>query len=125
VFAGTSDTTATVREESEDQQQPEYKVSADTAAVCTGKLEVLNLVLQSHLTLRRSGIISVIKSRRVRWVGEEVRIVFKVLVRKPEGKKPLRRPRNRCKDKFFDIATMLIYCPHCIRNSIKLHIRWN
>jgi hypothetical protein len=53
VFVGASDTIATVREESEDQQQPEYEVSADTAAVCTGKLEVLNLVLQPHLVIRR------------------------------------------------------------------------
>lgn len=54
VFAGGSDTTAPVREESEDQQQPEYKVSADTATVCTGKLDVLNLVLQPHLTIKTS-----------------------------------------------------------------------
>ena len=44
-----------------------------------------------------------IKSRRMRWAGhvtrmEEVRGVHKVLVRKPEGKTPLGRPRRRWED---------------------------
>jgi len=93
-LAGASDTTATVREESEDQQQPEYKVSADTATVCTGKLEVLSVVLQPHLTIERPVNISVIKSGRVKWLEKEVKIMFKVLVRKWEGKRHLARPRN-------------------------------
>jgi hypothetical protein len=44
-----------------------------------------------------------IKSRRMRWarhvarMGEE-RKVYKVLVGKPEGKRPLGRPRRRCED---------------------------
>jgi len=116
-LAGASDTTATIREESEDQQQPEYKVSADTATVCTGKL----VVLQPHLTIERSVTISVIKSRRVKWVGKEVNIVFKVLVRKREGKRHLGRPRNTWKVMFYDIGTLLIYCPHCILNSQTLN----
>ena len=42
----------------------------------------------------------VIKSRRMRWVGHVARIgeergVYSVLVGKPEGRKPLRRPRRR------------------------------
>jgi hypothetical protein len=42
------------------------------------------------------------KSRRMRWAGhvarmEEERKVYKVLVGKPEGKRPLGRPRRRCK----------------------------
>jgi hypothetical protein len=37
VSAGASDTPATVREESEDKQQPEHKVSADTAALWAGQ----------------------------------------------------------------------------------------
>jgi hypothetical protein len=73
-LAGVSDTTATVREESEDQQQPEYKVSADTATVCTGKLEVLNVVLQPHLTIERPVTISVVKSRRVKWVKKRSKL---------------------------------------------------
>ena len=45
-------------------------------------------------------IVRVIKSRRMRWVGhvtrmEEGRGVHKVLVGKPEGKRPLGRPRHR------------------------------
>jgi hypothetical protein len=42
----------------------------------------------------------VIKSRRMRWAGHvarmgEVRGVYRVLVGRPEGKRPLRRPRRR------------------------------
>ena len=48
-------------------------------------------------------IVWVIKSKRMRWAGhvarmEECRGVHKVLVGKPEGKKPLRRPRRRWED---------------------------
>ena len=44
-----------------------------------------------------------LKSRRMRWVGhvartEEGRGVHKVLVGKPEGKRPLGRPRRRGED---------------------------
>jgi hypothetical protein len=45
-------------------------------------------------------IIRQIKSRRMRWAGHvarmrEERKVYKVLVGKPEGKRPLGRPRRR------------------------------
>ena len=48
-------------------------------------------------------IVQVIKSRRMRWAGhvarmEEGRGVYKVLVGKPEGKRPLGRPRRRWED---------------------------
>ena len=48
-------------------------------------------------------ILCVIKSRRMRWVGyvarmEEGRGVHKILVGKPDGKKPLGRPRRRWED---------------------------
>ena len=48
-------------------------------------------------------IVRVIKSRRLRWAGhvarmEEGRGVHKVLVGKPEGKRPLGRPRCRWED---------------------------
>ena len=48
-------------------------------------------------------IVRVIKSRRMRWAGhvasmEEGRGVHKVLVGKPEGKRPLGRPRRRWED---------------------------
>jgi hypothetical protein len=44
--------------------------------------------------------VRVIKSRMMIWVGNtahmgEMKNVYKVLVRKPEGKRPLRRPRHR------------------------------
>jgi hypothetical protein len=48
-------------------------------------------------------IVRVIKSKRMRWAGhvacmEEGRGVYRVLVRRPEGKRPLGRPRCRCHD---------------------------
>ena len=48
-------------------------------------------------------IVRVIKSRRMRWTGHvacmgEGRGVYRVLVGKPEGKRPLGRPRRRWED---------------------------
>src|SRR5215475_13020967 len=48
-------------------------------------------------------IVSVVKSRRMRWVGHVARMgedrgVHRVLVGRPEGKRPLERPRSRCED---------------------------
>ena len=48
-------------------------------------------------------IVRVIKSRRMRWAGhvarmDEERGVYRVLVEKPEGKRPLGRPRRRWVD---------------------------
>ena len=44
-------------------------------------------------------IVRVVKSRRMRWTGHVVRMggrgVYRVLVGKPEGKRPLGRPRCR------------------------------
>jgi len=45
----------------------------------------------------------VIKSIRMRWAGhvariDEMRDVYRVLVGKPEGKRPLARPRRRWED---------------------------
>jgi len=47
--------------------------------------------------------VGVIKSRRMRWVGHiarmgEKRGVYRVLVEKPEGKRPLGIPRRRWED---------------------------
>ena len=49
-------------------------------------------------------IVRVIKSRRMRWVGHVARIgedraVYRVLVGKPEGRRPLGRPRHGWVDK--------------------------
>jgi len=48
-------------------------------------------------------IVRVIKSRRMRWAGHlarmrEERGVYRILVGKPEGKRPLERPRRRWVD---------------------------
>jgi hypothetical protein len=48
-------------------------------------------------------IVRLIKSRRMRWAGHMVgmgerRAVYRVLVRKPEGRRPLGRPRGRRED---------------------------
>jgi hypothetical protein len=48
-------------------------------------------------------IIKKVKSRRIRWAGHvermgEERRVYKVLVGKPEGNRPLGRPRRRWED---------------------------
>jgi hypothetical protein len=48
-------------------------------------------------------IVEVIKSRRMRWAGHvafmgEGRGVYRVLVERPEGKRPLGRPRRRWED---------------------------
>ena len=48
-------------------------------------------------------IVRVIKSRRMRWAGHVARMgeergVYKVMVGKPEGKRPLGRPRRRLVD---------------------------
>jgi hypothetical protein len=47
--------------------------------------------------------VRVVKSRRMKWAGHvarrgEDRGVRRVLVGKPEGKRPLGRPRRRCED---------------------------
>jgi hypothetical protein len=47
--------------------------------------------------------VRVIKSRRMRWAGHAVRVgegigVYSVLVGKPDGKRPLGRPRYRWED---------------------------
>jgi hypothetical protein len=43
-------------------------------------------------------IIRIIKSRRMRWVGHVARMEKRLLVGKPEGKRPLGRPRRRWVD---------------------------
>jgi hypothetical protein len=50
-------------------------------------------------------IVRVIKSRRMRWAVHvarmvEGRVVYRVLVGKPEGRRPLGRPRRRWKEVF-------------------------
>jgi hypothetical protein len=53
-----------------------------------------------HDLYSSSSIIRIIKSRRMRWAGhvarmEEKRNAYRLLVGKPEGRRPLGRPRRR------------------------------
>jgi hypothetical protein len=53
-----------------------------------------------HNLYSSPSIIRIIKSRRLRWAGHmarmgEKRNVYRLLVGKPEGKRPLGRPRRR------------------------------
>jgi hypothetical protein len=57
-----------------------------------------------HILYSSPDIVRQVKSRRMRWVGHvehmgEERKVYKVLVGKPEGKRPLERPRRRWEDR--------------------------
>jgi hypothetical protein len=56
-----------------------------------------------HSLYSSPNIVRVIKSRRMRWAGHVARMgegsgVYRALVRKPEGKRPLGRPRRRWED---------------------------
>jgi hypothetical protein len=56
-----------------------------------------------HSLYSSPNIVRVIKSRRVRWAGHVARMgrgrrVYRVLVVRPEGKRPLRRRRRRWED---------------------------
>ena len=61
-------------------------------------------------------IVRVVKSRRMRWAGHvalmrEGRGVHRVLVGKPEGKRPLERPRRRWEDKIkMDLQDVGVVC---------------
>jgi hypothetical protein len=56
-----------------------------------------------HSLYSSPNIVRVIKSRRMRWAGHIARIgegrgAYRVLVGRPEGKRPLGRPRRRWED---------------------------
>jgi hypothetical protein len=56
-----------------------------------------------HILYSSPNIIRQIKSRTMRWAGHvarmgEERNVYRVLIGKPEGKRPLGRPRRRWED---------------------------
>jgi hypothetical protein len=56
-----------------------------------------------HSLYSSPNIIKQIKSRRMRWAGHvsrmgEERNMYRVLMGKPEGRRPLGRPRRRCED---------------------------
>jgi hypothetical protein len=66
-------------------------------------------------------IVRLIKSRRLRWAGHVARMgegrgVYRFLVGKPEGKKPLGRPRRRWEDNInMDLREMRIDGANWIR----------
>jgi hypothetical protein len=67
------------------------------------RFEVLTYNDELHNLYSSPNIVRVIKSRRMRWAGYVTRMaegrgVYRVLVGKPEGKRPLGRPRCRWKD---------------------------
>jgi hypothetical protein len=56
-----------------------------------------------HSLYSSPNIVRVIKSRRMRWAGHVARMgegrgVYRILVGKPEGKRPVGRPRRRWED---------------------------
>jgi hypothetical protein len=56
-----------------------------------------------HSLYSSPNIVTVIKSRRMRWTGHVARTgegkgVYSVLVRRPDGKRPLGRPRRKWED---------------------------
>ena len=61
------------------------------------------LIVQIKELYTSPNTVRVIKSRRMRWAGHVARMgeergAYRVLVGKPEGKRPLGRPRRRCVD---------------------------
>jgi hypothetical protein len=68
-----------------------------------GDIFLINVAEELHKFYSSLNMIRMIKSRRMRWVGhgarmEEKRNAYRILVGKPEGKRPLGRPRRRWLD---------------------------
>jgi hypothetical protein len=66
-------------------------------------MQALGLHDELHDLYSSPNTVRVIKSRRMRWAGHvagmvEGRGVYRVLVGRPEGKRPLGRPRRRWED---------------------------
>ena len=58
------------------------------------------ITFRARILYSSPNIVRVIKSRRMRWAGHvarmgEERVVYRALVGKPEGRRPLGRPRRR------------------------------
>jgi len=77
-----------------------YKLQGDIRYVIQFlcKTDVEEIIVNS--VQQGSNIVRVIKSRRKRWAGHVAHMgkrrgVYRVLVEKPEGKRPLGRPRHR------------------------------
>jgi len=64
---------------------------------------ILKCLKWNNVTYRLFHFVRVVKSRRMRWAGHVARMgegrgVYRVLVGKPEGKRPLGRPSRRWED---------------------------
>jgi len=82
-----------------------HPLCGDRHIVCDLYVRCSNITIIWHVTdlYSSANIVRVIKSRRMRWVGHVERVgerrgVYRVLMVKPEGKKPLGRTRCRWKD---------------------------
>jgi hypothetical protein len=61
------------------------------------------------------GVVRIIKWRKMRWTGHvalirEKRSVYKLLVEKPQGKRPLRRPRRIRVDNIKKDGDKIVWC---------------
>jgi hypothetical protein len=78
------------------------RISAPQIDEATGERKKLHNE-EFHILYSSPNVIRQIKSRRMRWAGHVARIgeernVYKVLVAKREGKRPLGRPTRRWED---------------------------
>jgi hypothetical protein len=82
-----------------------------------------------HSLYSSPNIVRVIKSRSMRWVGHVARIgegrgVYRVLVGRPEMKRPLGRPKRRWKDNIkMDLREMCIDAANWILLS-QVTVQW-
>jgi hypothetical protein len=75
-------------------------------ATCSANISLILIVggiEELHNLYSSPSIIRIIKSRRMRWAGHVARMgetinAYRILVGKPEGKRPLGRPRRRWVD---------------------------
>jgi hypothetical protein len=76
---------------------------------------------EPHNLYSSPNIVRVIKARRMRWMGHAAlmgkgRGVYRVLVGRPEGKRPLGRPRRRWEDNIrMDLMEIGIDGANCIQ----------
>jgi hypothetical protein len=78
------------------------RISGPTGDEVTGEWRKRHLE-ELHDLYSSPTIVRMIKSKRMRWAGHVARVgegrgVYRVLVVKPEGKRPLGRPRRRWED---------------------------